>query len=192
MIYDPSACTTAWHTLPPIHDHQGGSTVRKCSGHHKNMKNLVAMSRNIKRPRLPPLRHPAHIKPGSHCVQKPHHKLIPEGHKNLRVVPVENHGVGSRDYPREAHDEEEGGPEGAKVGSGESRGKEGNYDEDAHEGNGGEVKESRVGVAREGVVDWGEKGADYHEGDAGVVKAPEEEVEAFGVASEEVGEGAAD
>lgn len=45
-------------------------------------------------------------------------------------------------------------------------------------------------MIEEGVVYWGEEGADYHEGDACVVQAPEEAIEAARVAGEKVGHGA--
>lgn len=47
-------------------------------------------------------------------------------------------------------------------------------------------------MAGESVVDGSEKRADYHEGNASIIKAPEEEVEALGMAGKEVRQGAAD
>lgn len=42
----------------------------------------------------------------------------------------------------------------------------------------------------EDVVDWREEGGDDHDGDASVVEAGEEEVEAAGVAAKEMAESA--
>jgi hypothetical protein len=44
----------------------------------------------------------------------------------------------------------------------------------------------------EGIVNGSKEGANYHKGNARIVQTPEEKVEAFGVTSKEVREGAAD
>ncbi|KVI11750.1 hypothetical protein Ccrd_009842, partial [Cynara cardunculus var. scolymus] len=65
------------------------------------------------------------------------------------------------------------------------RREEGEDGEKAKGGDGGEVKETGERVAGESVEDGSEERGDDHEGDSSVVETPEEEVEAFGVTSEE-------
>lgn len=95
-----------------------------------------------------------------------------------------------RDDAWETHGEEEPGPEGTEVGCWQGRGEEGEDYDDSEYRDGGEVDETGVRVAVEGVVDRGEEGRDDHDGDPGVVKPPEEEVELLRVGREEVGQGA--
>lgn len=91
--------------------------------------------------------------------------------------------MSSRNNPRKAHCEEKRCPKGPKARVGETRCKESDNDKDAKKRDGSEIKEACVRVAEEGVVYWGKEGTDYHEGDARIIKAPKEEVEAFGVTS---------
>lgn len=46
-------------------------------------------------------------------------------------------------------------------------------------------------MAGEGIIDWSKEGADYHEGDASIIKTPEEEVETLRMAGKKVGKRAA-
>ncbi|KAL0906299.1 hypothetical protein M5K25_024782 [Dendrobium thyrsiflorum] len=68
-------------------------------------------------------------------------------------------------------------------------GEEGEDGENGEEGDGGEVEEAPAWGAQEGVGDGREEGGGDHDGDASVVEAVEEEVEASGMAAEEVAEG---
>lgn len=108
----------------------------------------------------------------------------------MRVFPVDDESMNSRHHAGETHGKEEAGTKGAEAGGGEARCKEGDNDKEAQDRDGGEVEEASDGVAEEGIVDRWEEGRDNHKGDTGIVQAPEEEVQAVGVAGQEVGEGA--
>lgn len=110
----------------------------------------------------------------------------------MASTPMKHNGVHRRDHTGEPHGEEEVSPERAIMGRGERRREKRDDGKNAKEWNGGEIEKAGVGVAREGVVDGGEEGGDDHDRNAGVVEAPEEEVEALGVGVEEVGDCAAD
>ncbi|KAD5317688.1 hypothetical protein E3N88_17634 [Mikania micrantha] len=160
--------------------------------HNKNMKDLMTMSGYIKSAGLPSLGYPFNIKHSSNRVKNSHHNLISKSHNYFGVSPVEVHRVSGRNDTREAHGEEDGGPEGAVAGGREGGREEGGDGEEAEGGDGGEVEEAGEWVAVEGVEDGSKERGDDHEGDSRVIEAPEEEIEGFGVTSEEVGDGAAD
>lgn len=99
------------------------------------------------------------------------------------MSPEKNNSMSCRNNPRKAHCEEKRGPKGPKARVGKTRCKESNNDKDTEKRDGSEIKEACVRVAKECVVYWSKEGTDYHEGDACVIEAPKEEVEAFGVTS---------
>lgn len=147
----------------------------------------MTVANNIKRTGLPFLRNPSYVDKGSSSVHEPHDDLVHEGHTYLRLIPVEDHSVGGWDHTREPHAEEEGSPERPGAAIRQRGGEQGHNYRSAKYGDRGEVEEAPVWLVCEDVEDWGEEGADYHEGDAGVVEPPEEVVEATGMAAEEVG-----
>lgn len=93
-------------------------------------------------------------------------------------------------HSRKAHGEKEGDPEETELWRWEAGWEKSDYDERAKDAYGAEVEVARIGVAIEGIVDRGEEGAHNHDGDPGIIKPPEEEVELSRMGGEEVGEGA--
>lgn len=150
----------------------------------------MAVSDEIELPRPPPLGNPAHVHASPRGVGDGHGQLQPQHDVGLPMLPVQPQGVHGGYDPREAHGEEEGGAEGAETGGAEGGGEQREDGEEAEGGDDGEVGDAGGGVAEEDVVDGRDEGGDDHERDAGVVEPPEEEVEAAGVAGEEVGDGA--
>lgn len=158
--------------------------------HHKHMKDLMTMARKIEPPRAPPLRDPANIKHGPDQVRQSHGRLVGQDHVPVGIIPVEHEGVARGEYAEEAHGDEEQGPQGAVSGCGEGGGEEGDDGAYPEGGDDGEIEDLPVWGALEDVVDWWEEGGDDHDCDTRVVEVEEAEVEAVGVAGEEVASGA--
>ncbi|PKA62440.1 hypothetical protein AXF42_Ash009326 [Apostasia shenzhenica] len=161
--------------------------MRQSSGDDEHMEYLMAVSGEVVLPRPPPLWHPADVEPRPHQVE-PCHGRLPRQHLLPPLLgPVRHRYVQGRYGPGETHSGEEHGPE-ATVGRADG-GEEGNHGGDGEGEDGGEIEEAPPGGEEEGVGDRGEERGCDHGGDAGVVEAAEEEVEAAGVAAEEVAEG---
>lgn len=143
---------------------------------HQHMKQLVAMSGQIEPARPPPLRHPAHIKPGSGEVEQSHSRLISQSNIPPRIPPIHDGGMDRRNDPEQAHGHEEQRSEGPEFSGGERRREQSDDGEDAHDGDSGEVDDLPEGIALENVVDGGEEGGDDHDGDSDVINSEQKEI----------------
>ncbi|KAH0449872.1 hypothetical protein IEQ34_020564 [Dendrobium chrysotoxum] len=149
----------------------------------------MAMPGHIESPRPPFLWHPAHIKRRPHQIKSRHCRLANHRLHLPRLRPIHHRDMHRWNESCEPHCGEEEGAEGPVGAMGEFGGKEGEDGENGEEGDGGEVEEAPAWGAQEGVGDGREEGRGDHDGDAGVVEAVEEEVQASRMAAEEVAEG---
>lgn len=92
------------------------------------------------------------------------------------------------DQAGEAHRDKQHGPERSEIRRGECRSEKSEDGEYTKRRDTGEVDELPLRFTLEYVVDRWEERGDDHDGDAGVVEAPEEEAEPVGVAAEQVAE----
>lgn len=162
--------------------------MREGATDDEQVEYLVAVPGQIERPRPPPLRDSADVEHGAHEVRGRHGPLVRQRHVPPRIAPVHHRRMHGGHNAEHCHGHEQRRPVGAELALGELGGEEGGDSEKAEGGDGGEVEDLVERVALEDVVDWGEEGGDDHDGDAGVVEAGEEEVEAAGVAAKEVAE----
>lgn len=133
------------------------------------MKQLVAMSGQIEPARKPPLRNPAHVKPGSSEIKQSHRRFISQSDITARITPIHDGGVNRGNNTEETHGDEEKSSIGPEFAGGKRRGEQSKDGEDAHDGDSGEIDELPEGIALKDVVNWGEKGGDDHDRDSDVV-----------------------
>lgn len=177
--------------VPPVEEHGNGGVVKQRPRDDEEVEDLVAVPGEVERPGLPPLGHAAGVHPRAGAVRRSHERLQGQHDAARGVPPVLRRGVHGRHHAGEAHGEEEQRAGLAVLGRVQDGAEEGAGGEEGQEGDGGEVEEPGEGLAQEGVVYGREEGGDDHEGDARVVQAPEEVVEAAGVAGQQVGDAAA-
>jgi len=150
----------------------------------------VTVSGEVEPARLPSLRDPAHIEERPREIRHCHGYLVRQRHRPPRLRPVNGSSMHCRDDTGQPHGDEQHCAVTAAGARGDVWGEEVEDGEDAHNGDGGKVGKLPAGVALEDVVDGWKEGGDNHDGDADVVEAGEEEVEAVGVAAEEVADAA--
>lgn len=121
------------------------------------MEDLVTMASQIKEPRHPPLGNSGNVKHSPGDVEQPHGSLVCKRDIPLRLVPVDDEGMDSRDEARESHRHEQAGAEGPVFAGGEGGGEEGDDGADAHDSDSSEVHNLPVWGALENVVNWWEE-----------------------------------
>ncbi|RZS29347.1 hypothetical protein BHM03_00063069 [Ensete ventricosum] len=174
------------HLVAPLEEDDGRAVVRHRARDYKRMEYLVAVAGEIEPPGLPPFRHPRHVEDSPRQVRRGHGRLVGQRHVTPRLAPVHDGRMHRGHDAREAHAREKQGTVRSELAGGQLRREEGEDGDEAHGGDGHEVGDLPVRVALEDVVDGGEEGGHNHDGDADVVHAQEEQVEAVRVAAEEV------
>lgn len=155
-------------------------------GHHKYVKQLMAVPGNVELPGPPTLGNPCGIEQRSKPVESAHQNLVPCRLEGLGRAPKQVELVHDRRDPGQAHAEEEQGADGAKLGALEDWQERDQDRGNAEDGYEAQVEVAEERVAHEWVIDrrvkWGR-----NEGRDSRVVEPEHDVgESLGVAREEM------
>lgn len=165
--------------------------MRERAGDDERVEDLVAVAAQVEHAGAPPLRDAGEVERGAGEVGRRHGALVRQRHVPAGLVPVDGDGVGGGDDAGEAHGDEQQ----RAVGAVPRRAQPGRHERvhGGHPGGGDrrQVHHLPPRLALEDVVDGREEGDDDHDGDAGVVEADEEQVEAVRVARQEVARRAA-
>uniref|UniRef100_J3MG75 Uncharacterized protein n=1 Tax=Oryza brachyantha TaxID=4533 RepID=J3MG75_ORYBR len=181
----------AAHLVARLDEDHGGGVVGERAGDDEGVEDLVAVAAEVELAGAPPLRHAGEVERRAGEVGQRHGALVRQRHVPARLVPVDGDGVDGRDDAGEAHADEQQRAVGAVPGGAQPGRHERVHGAHAGRGDRRQVHHLPPRLALEDVVDRREEGHHDHDGDAGVVEADQEQVEAVGVARQEVARRAA-